>query len=167
MKQSTTSALPETAEELISLLRELRSARRSRKVAQKKLVRRRRTLSPAERQQVLAKTTGRCHICGGLVDEDWQADHVLAHSGGGGTEADNYLAAHKLCNNYRWDYLPEELHVILKLGVLARTQIERSSSLGQQLASAFVAHERVRRSRRKSATTPVEGQCESIMDEPG
>jgi 5-methylcytosine-specific restriction endonuclease McrA len=84
---------PETTEELISRLRALRAERRA--------------LSVVDRQRVHAKTAGRCHICGGIVDEGWQADHVLAHSGGGGSEADNYLAAHTLCNNYRWDYLPE------------------------------------------------------------
>ena len=154
MEQVTNSALsqgePETAEEMISQLRALRAERRSRKVAQKQLGRRRRTLSLIERQGVRAKTAGRCHICGGLVDEDWQADHVLAHSGGGGTDADNYLVAHALCNNYRWDYLPEEFQTILKLGVWARTQIEKGTPLGHQLASAFITHEKVRRGRRRS-----------------
>jgi hypothetical protein len=161
MEQSTASASPhskpETAEELISRLRALRAERRARKAAQKQLVRRRRALSLVERQRVHAKTAGRCHICGGIVDEGWQADHVLAHSGGGGVEADNYLAAHALCNNYRWDYLPQEFQTILKLGVWARTQIERNTSLGQQIASAFVAYEKTRRNRRRSAAVPVEG----------
>jgi hypothetical protein len=146
---SSTPGEPETTEELISLLRMLRAERRTKKAAQKQLARRRRALSAAERQRVLAKTGGRCHICGGSVDERWQADHVLAHSGGGGTDADNYLAAHGLCNNYRWDYLPEEFQTILKLGVWARTQIERGSPLGHQIASAFIAYEKVRRGRRK------------------
>jgi hypothetical protein len=53
--------------------------------------------------------------------------------------------------------LPEEFQTILKLGVLARTQIERNTSLGQHLASAFVAHEKIRRNRRRSAAVPVEG----------
>jgi hypothetical protein len=162
MEQGTASTLPcgepENAEELISILRALRVERRTRKIAQKQLARRRRTLSLVERQRVHAKTAGRCHICGGMVDEGWQADHVLAHSGGGGSNADNYLAAHTLCNNYRWDYLPEEFQAILKLGVWARTQIERNTSLGQQLASAFIAHEKVRRSRRRS--TVVAGKAE-------
>jgi hypothetical protein len=157
--RETTSALPqndpETADELISRLRVLRAERRSRKIVQKQLGRRRRALSLVERQQVLAKTAGRCHICGGLVNEGWQADHVLAHSGGGGTEADNYLAAHTLCNNYRWDYLPQEFQAILKLGVWARTHIERSTSLGRQLASAFIVHEQARRRRRKSVVLPL------------
>src|SRR4051812_29067601 len=142
---------PETAEQLISALRELRAARRARKVAHREIIRRRRRpLSRGERQGILEKTGGRCHICGGLVEERWQADHVLAHSGGGNSEADNYLPAHTLCNNYRWDYLPEELQVILKLGVWARTHIERDTSLGRDLALAFVAHEKIRRGRRKA-----------------
>lgn len=74
-----------------------------------------------------AKTGGPCHICGGLIDGRWQADHVLAYSGGGGHAADNYLPAHELCSIYRWDYLAEEFQEILKLGVWARTQIERCS----------------------------------------
>jgi 5-methylcytosine-specific restriction endonuclease McrA len=160
MEQSTVPASahgePETAEELISRLRALRAERRARKAAQKQLARRRRALSFVERQRVHAKMAGRCHICGGIVDEGWQADHVLAHSGGGVSEADNYLAAHALCNNYRWDYLPQEFQTILKLGVWARTQIERNTSLGQQLASAFVAYEKIRRNRRRSTAVPVE-----------
>jgi len=82
------------------------------------------SLTAAERLQVLAKTSGRCHICGGKVeDERWQADHVIAHSAGGTHEVDNYLPAHSTCNNYRWDYLPEEFQYILKLGVWASTQM--------------------------------------------
>jgi len=140
---------PETVEQLTALLRALRVQRRSRKAALKGLDRSRRPLSAAERGRIHDKTAGRCHICGGAVDERWQADHVLAHSGGGGTEADNYLAAHTLCNNYRWDYLPEEFQLILKLGVWARTQVERNTSLGEQIASAFVAYEKTRRKRRR------------------
>jgi hypothetical protein len=48
------------------------------------------SLTAAERLQVLAKTSGRCHICDGKVeDERWQADHVIAHSAGGTHEVDN------------------------------------------------------------------------------
>lgn len=65
-------------------------------------------LTTAQRNEVLEKTAGRCHICGGEIHGSWSADHVLAHSAGGGNTADNYLPAHGLCNNYRWDYLPEE-----------------------------------------------------------
>src|SRR5580704_9266845 len=101
----------------------LRSKRREGK---RNSVRQRRTsLTVAERRHVLAKTAGLCHICGGIIEgKAWQADHVMAHSAGGLHGVDNYLPAHSLCNNYRWDYLPEEFRTILKLGVWARTQIE-------------------------------------------
>ena len=72
------------------------------------------SLKPDERKFILSKTKSRCHICGGLVGNRWQADHVLAHSAGGNHSPDNYLAAHPVCNNYRWDYLPEEVELILK-----------------------------------------------------
>jgi len=107
-------------------------------------------LNAQDRKLVLAKTDGRCHICGGDIEGSWQADHVLAHSGGGHCERDNYLASHALCNNYRWDYLPEEFQIILKLGVWARTQIERRTSLGDNISARFVAYETKRASRRKS-----------------
>ena len=38
---------------------------------------------PADRETVRSKTAGRCHLCGGEVGPRWQADHVLAHAGGG------------------------------------------------------------------------------------
>jgi 5-methylcytosine-specific restriction endonuclease McrA len=72
---------------------------------------RRRSLSAAERSMILEKTDGLCHICGGKI-VSMTADHVLAHSTGAGeSTADrfrNYLPAHGLCNNYRWDYSQEE-----------------------------------------------------------
>ena len=117
------------------------------------------SLTAAERLQVLAKTAGRCHICGGKIeDERWQADHVIAHSAGATHQVDNYLPAHSTCNNYRWDYLPEEFQYILKLGVWARTQIERGTTVGNDVASTFAGYEarRVKRrivNREKSAVS--------------
>ena len=109
------------------------------------------SLTAAERRQVLAKTAGRCHICGGKVEgKAWQADHVMAHSAGGVHNVDNYLPAHSLCNNYRWDYLPEEFQYILKLGVWTRTQIERGTLLGNSVANSFAGHEARRVKRWKS-----------------
>jgi 5-methylcytosine-specific restriction endonuclease McrA len=115
---------------------DLRSQRRERKRFAGR--RPRALLSAAERQSILSKTLGRCHICGGNIEgSSWQADHVMAHSAGGQHEIDNYLPAHSVCNNYRWDYLPEEFQYILKLGVWARTQIERGSNIGGKIASVF------------------------------
>jgi 5-methylcytosine-specific restriction endonuclease McrA len=126
---------------------DLRSKRR---IGKRNSTRQPRTsLTAAERHQVLAKTSGRSHICGGEIEHDrWQADHVMAHSAGGNHDVDNYLPAHSICNNYRWDYLPEEFRYILKLGVRARTQIERGTIVGNDVASAFAGHETRRVKRR-------------------
>jgi hypothetical protein len=72
----------------------------------------------------------------------------MAHSAGGTHDVDNYLPAHSTCNNYRWDYLPEEFQYILKLGVWARTQIERGTTVGNDVASAFAGYEARRVKRR-------------------
>jgi 5-methylcytosine-specific restriction endonuclease McrA len=97
----------------------------------------------------LVKTADRCHICGGEIDGAWNADHVLAYSGGGADTVENYLAAHGSCNNYRWDYSPEEFQMILKVGVWARTQVEAKTRIGRSLGERFLANERVRLRRRK------------------
>ena len=146
-------AFPNNADEFADLLRSLHSARNQRQEAFKATKRTRQMLSAAERRQILAKNAGRCHICGGAIEGAWQADHVLAHSGGGGHIADNYLPAHALCNNYRWDYSSEEFQYILKLGVWIRTQIERKSAIGRAAATAYLAYDSGRARRRRAART--------------
>ena len=111
----------------------------------------RKSLSKTERLKVLNKTDGKCHICGGDVEQEkWQADHVLAYSGGGNHGVENYLPAHGLCNHYRWDYLPEEFHEILRLGVWLRTQIQNETKVGFDAADKFLKYEHQRISRRKN-----------------
>ncbi len=137
-----------SVEDLVDELRTLRVNRERRK---RTAGRKPRSRVPREwRPAIMAKTGGLCHICGGGVsDGAWEADHVLAHSGGGEHGPDNFLPAHRLCNNYRWDYLPEEFQAILKLGVWARTQVEQLTGTGRLIAPAFVAHEKRRAARRK------------------
>lgn len=113
---------------------------------------RRRPLTKADRKLIFEKTDGRCHLCGGTIEGAWDADHVLAHSGGGRHAVDNYLPAHKLCNNYRWHYSVEEFQWILKVGVWARTQIGDQTALGEKMAAAFFAYEQ-RRIGRRSTTS--------------
>ena len=137
----------ESSADFVARLRSLRSLRRDRKLELRgKVIRK--PLSPAERNVVFRKTGGRCHICGGLIEGAWEADHVFSHSLGGQDAADNYLPAHPICNNYRWFYGTEEFQWILKLGVWLRTQIESETALGRRAAKAFRSHERARARRR-------------------
>jgi len=56
-----------------------------------------------------------------------------------------------VCNNYRWHYDAEEFQWILKLGVWLRTQIERGTTIGQEVGQKFCEHEQRR------ARTPQTG----------
>jgi 5-methylcytosine-specific restriction endonuclease McrA len=123
----------------------LREKRRKAKGANKAA---RRALTAKQRDRVLKKTGGRCHICGGEVGRRWHADHVASHALGGEHAEDNFLPAHELCNSYRRHYLPDEFQIIMKLGIWARTQIERETPVGVEIAERFTAHERTREKRR-------------------
>ena len=132
----------------------LRQSRKQRVTSDRTSRANRMSLTRAERDEVLRKSAGRCHLCGGAIEgSDWQADHVLAHSSGGAHDLANYLAAHSVCNNYRWHYDAEEFQWILKLGVWLRTQIERQTAIGRDAGEQFCAYERRRASRRKTNAT--------------
>lgn len=70
---------------------------------------------------------------------------MVSHVRGGAHRVDNYLPACFICNNYRWHYLPEELQLILKIGVWARTEIEKETTLGNAMALKFAAKENRRK----------------------
>ncbi|MCG2775365.1 MAG: HNH endonuclease [Desulfobacterales bacterium] len=131
-------------------LKKLRARREKLKASNQLWARRRKPLSSDERETVLQKTEGKCHVCGGLIDGYWEADHVLAHSSGGDHSVENYLPAHRTCNNYRWDYLPEEFQEILRRGVWLRTQIEKEATVGKPAGESFARYEKSRLARRGS-----------------
>src|SRR5262245_57140686 len=131
--------IPASAARLTARFWKLHQARKKRHHENRDI--RRGQLTKAERTRTLEGTVRRCHICGGRIRSKWQADHVLAHSSRGRHSLENYLPAHRLCNNYRWDYSPEEFQWILKLGVWARTQIERDTPLGARVREKFYEYE--------------------------
>ena len=95
----------------------------------------RRSLSAQLRRQILAKTAGRCHVCGGDAGFGWQADHVIPHQHGGSCTADNALAICVECNRLRWSYQPDVLRAIIRLGVYAKREIRHDTPLGRQLVT--------------------------------
>ncbi len=135
-----------TGKGLINLIKNLKVNRRLSKITDAKRSR----LSSKQREEVLAKTAGHCHICGIELNGEFQADHVKAHSTGGSHTVDNYLPSCSTCNNYRWHYSPEEIQVILKLGVWAKTKMCNDELLGLDMANAFMQHEMDVRKRRKA-----------------
>lgn len=145
--------VPENCEVFSLYLKEQREIREKPKEKTKSRPRKRNSLSSEERDLILKKTDHKCHVCGGPIDGYWEADHVLAHSGGGNNSVDNYLPAHRTCNNYRWDYLPEEFQEILRLGVWLRTQIENQTPIGKSAGESFIRYEKGRIARRGAKRT--------------
>lgn len=139
-----------SASDLAHHFRQLHARRRAQVAAAREKRLARTPLTKAERAQILLKSDGRCHICGGKIDgAPWDADHVFAHSAGGAHSLDNYLPAHKLCNQFRWNYDHEEFQWILKLGVWLRGQIESETPIGVTAAKAYLKYDHRRAARRK------------------
>ena len=156
----TTLALQST-HRFSNRLKLLRKKRKQGKIAG--ATKRRQSLTKDRRNLILSKTGGRCHICGGKIkkSEKWQADHVLAQAYGGKHSIENYLAAHSICNNYRWHYGSEEFQWIMKLGVWLRTLIQNRDDLAMALAERFIKYERHRITRQK--TNSVKSGVKSTM----
>ena len=92
-----------------------------------------RRLTPKQRARIRAKTGGTCHVCGGPVGTDWQADHVVPRLWGGAHREDNYLPACRTCNRLRWMYSPQVFQLVIRFGLIAKQEIRHNTSLGQQL----------------------------------
>ena len=136
-----------TRKGLQKLIVSLKSNRKKSKVKDSK----RKPLTKKEREAVLAKTDGRCHICGIEIELDnFHADHVRSHITGGVHAENNYLPSCSTCNNLRWHYSSEEIQIILKLGRWLKTKIVNDDEEGLKLAREFVDHEMsLRKKRRK------------------
>jgi len=135
-----------TGKGLRNVIVNLRSHRRENKVKDLK----RKPLTKKQRELVLGKTDGRCHICGIEIElNNFHADHVKAHITGGLHAENNYLPSCGTCNNLRWHYSSEEIQIILKLGRWLKTKIVDDDEEGLLLANQFVKHDMSLRKRRK------------------
>lgn len=172
-------SLPQSDEELTKRLRELHGNRKTEQAIRKEQEKereRRRRLTSEQRKQVFDKTGGRCHLCGGdmnqrsdgeLQEEEellphfvvmeepkpaphFVVDHIVPFASGGKESLDNLLPAHGLCNGCRWFYSPEEFQWILRMGIWARKQMEDvKTEIGQKMREPFLANEEEVRERRK------------------
>lgn len=128
----------DSGDQFKELIIELKRKRKDAKIIKRK----RNRLTKQERHHILSKTDSRCHICGIKLNiNKFQADHISAHCTGGEHGLNNFLPACSVCNNYRWHYSSEEIQLILKLGVWARTKIVTDKIFGREIAVRFVKHE--------------------------
>lgn len=109
----------------------------------------RRALSKKERAVVYAKTGGLCHICGGELGKSWNADHVKPFSVGGGSEIDNFLPACRTCNRLKWNWDPENIRRMMKLGTIAAQEIKLDTETGRNIARIYNRNEAKNAARKK------------------
>ena len=142
-----TSMTFRSSEEFAAHLQKLRIDRmKTKKLHREKMIRK--SPNSAMKEEILARTGGVCHICGGEIEGNWHANHVSPHSRGGEHSLTNFLPAHQTCNSSRKGFDPEEMQWILKLGVWLKTQIETGSPADQKAVEAFCAYDKKRASRR-------------------
>ena len=108
MKKTSATDSFQSASDFVERLRSLRQLRRGHKLELHNQVFNRQSLSGREREDILAKTDSRCHICGGPIEGNtWEADHVVSHSPGGQQSIDTIfplirsVAAIGGCTNLR------------------------------------------------------------------
>jgi len=78
-----------------------RAARRSATGAAVTAAHRRKRVTPFISKKVAARQEFRCAMCGELLQEDWEIDHVRPLQRGGGNQLSNLQALHKRCHAYK------------------------------------------------------------------
>jgi 5-methylcytosine-specific restriction endonuclease McrA len=102
-------------------------------------------MSEIQLRQIWKRTEGHCHFCGDPVifekrgwraddlDGYWEVDHVIQCGKGGSRSTENCLAACTRCNRLRWHRKGEAIRELLFLGLIARNEIRKRTSVGKTL----------------------------------
>ena len=61
----------------------------------------RKRVTPFISKKVAASQQFKCAMCGELLQEDWEVDHVLSLQRGGSNDLSNLQALHKRCHAYK------------------------------------------------------------------
>lgn len=65
----------------------------------KKVKRKRRMITRADRMKIFRRYGGVCYLCGRLLDRNnFQIDHIVPFSKGGPCNMSNYAPVHPICN---------------------------------------------------------------------
>lgn len=95
---------------------------------------------------IFDRTSGHCHFCGDVltfakyafknIDDlagAWEVDHVVQKAKEGKHSPDNCLPTCVRCNRLRWHRKGEDLRELIFLGLIAKDEIKRLSTVGQAL----------------------------------
>ena len=106
-------------------------------------------MTPNQRQLVLDKTGGLCHICGtNMNNKEWQADHVQPRKRGGSNDPSNYLPTCRECNRMKWHRGPIKIRKTIELGLYAFREVKNGTDLGKELKLLRTKRRKENKSRR-------------------
>ncbi|TMB47197.1 MAG: HNH endonuclease [Deltaproteobacteria bacterium] len=110
----------------------------------------RRSLRPNLRDAILAKTSARCHVCGGPLRGEWVADHVRPRARGGRSDPRNYLPACYTCNGARWYRDSKVIRRMLAIAVCLLPDIRNRTSLGKDVLRTYRTRRQQNEARRRA-----------------
>jgi 5-methylcytosine-specific restriction endonuclease McrA len=115
------------------------------------------SLDSDARKRILAKTGGRCHVCGEPLGKEWSADHVQPRARGGEDAEANFLPACRTCNAARWHRRPRVIRRMLRLGVYLLSEVDRGSTLGNRVRDYYLDRRKHNKARREGRRSPTRG----------
>ena len=62
----------------------------------------------------------------------------VARSRGGFHSMDNFLPVCAVCNRMRWDYSPDMMRIIIRLGIQAKQEVRHNTPVGNHLVRKLV-----------------------------
>jgi hypothetical protein len=104
-------------------------------------------VTPQQLRTIWEKTNGHCHFCGDALSFGkrgyrrqraggrWEADHVTQRHRGGAVGVENRLPACTRCNRLRWHRAGGEIRQLLRLGIIALSEIEKQTVAGKRLVN--------------------------------
>lgn len=113
----------------------------------------RKPFSQKLRAEVMAKTDGHCYSCGQkfiAASEVW-IEHIIAFSVGGSDTIENLLPGCRICNYTRQNFTPNQIQRILSIGSVLVREIDKQTTLGQNVLAFLRSEDLRRKARRKHA----------------
>lgn len=132
-------------------------------------------MTDAQYRQIWNKTNGHCHFCGDPVslrkrgyrrqraDGCWEVDHVAQRAKGGATLVENCLPACTSCNRLRWHRTGAELREILRLGLVAKREMEAFTATGKRLIVLTYRQLKVNQRRRTGTLLPGRKKTDPVL----
>jgi hypothetical protein len=132
-------------------------------------------MTEAQYREIWKKTNGHCHFCGDPVslrkrgyhrqraDGCWEVDHVIQRDKAGLSNIANYLPACTACKRLRWHRSGAELREVLRLGLIAKREMDAFTSTGKRLIILTHRQVKLNQRRRMGSSLPLRKRVDPVL----